>query len=119
MNSLYIINLKKFKTIDFEQVNHDEKLKIRMRGEDHEENEFYEFAVLYLKHCGKLVQEDEIESQAYSELVKLDSKIGIPAVDQLVCCLNYTTRWDIIKVDIFVLIYFCNKNHLRRSTLRK
>ena len=70
-----------------------------MRGEDHEENEFYGFAVLYLKHCGKLVQEDEIESQAYSELVKLDSKIGIPAVDQLVCCLNYTTRWDIIKVD--------------------
>ena len=41
---------------------------------------------------------DEIDKELYAELVKLDTRLGIRASEQLYKCLENTTRSDIIKV---------------------
>ena len=60
---------------------------------------FVGFAHIYLKQCcQKSEADDEIDIQVYTKLVKLDSKIGTTASEQLYWCLQYITRSDIIEV---------------------
>ena len=42
--------------------------------------------------------DEKIDKELYAELVKLDTRLGTKASDQLHKCLLYTTRSDIIKV---------------------
>ena len=56
------------------------------------------FAAYYLDQCGEAKSEDEIDIQVYTQLVEVDSRLGISAAEQLFACLCRTTRWDIIKV---------------------
>ena len=63
------------------------------------------FAHGYLHQCcQKSKSEDEIDIQVYNKLVKLDSKIGTTASEQLYWCLQCTTRSDIIEVLSMFLI---------------
>ena len=59
------------------------------------------FAHVYLWRCDK---DSEIENKAdievYNQLIKLDTRLGTTCSEQLFHCLLYTTRLDIIKVDI-------------------
>ena len=43
---------------------------------------------------------DIIDFEVYARLVDLDTKLGTCTAEQLFICLNYTTRWEIIKVEI-------------------
>ena len=66
----------------------------------------YGFAHAYLHQCDKKSKTgDEIDIQVYTKLVKLDSKIGTTASEQLYCCLHCTTRSDIIEVLPLFLIH--------------
>jgi len=57
------------------------------------------FASKYLKRLDKESRSDrEIDREIYSQLVKLDTRLGTRASDQLYKCLSHTTRSDIIKV---------------------
>ena len=47
---------------------------------------------------------DEINKEVYTKLVELDTRLGTKASKQLYECLYYTTRLDIIKVGIFLLM---------------
>ena len=81
---------KLFKIIDFDKVNEYESL----RKED-----YVGFAEVYLERCDKESKsDDEIDKEFYSKLVELDTRLGTTASEQLFGCLQYTTRWDIIKV---------------------
>ena len=51
----------------------------------------------------KFLDKDEINIQVYTKLVQLDSKLGTTSSEQLGCCLKYTTRSNIIKVQISCL----------------
>ena len=46
--------------------------------------------------------DDEIDKELYAELVKLDTRLGTRASEQLYKCLVLTTRSDIIKVRSFL-----------------
>ena len=79
-----------FQIIDFEQVD-----------------EFYAYwdknlagyANVYLRRCNEESKSnDEIDKELYAELVKLDTRLGTRASDQLYECLSHTTRSDIIEV---------------------
>ena len=60
------------------------------------------FAHAYLDKCDKELKSDnDIDIEVYNKLAQLDSKLGTTASEQLTCCLNLTTRSDIIKVLIF------------------
>ena len=64
------------------------------------------FAHGYLHQCDKKSKTgDEIDIQVYTKLVKLDSKIGTTALEQLYWCLQCTTRSDIIEVLSLFLIH--------------
>ena len=81
---------KKFKTIDFDQVNEFGHLK---------RTGFAGFAGIYLKRCDKESKSDgEIDIQVYTQLVELDSRLGTTAAEQLFVCVAYTQRLDLIKV---------------------
>ena len=57
------------------------------------------FAELYLNQCNKDSEIENIaDTQVYSKLVELDSRIGTTATKQLYECLRYTVRLDILKV---------------------
>ena len=57
------------------------------------------FADMYRKKCKKESKpNNEIDNELYAELVKLDTRLGKRASDQLYECLSHTTRSDIIKV---------------------
>ena len=57
------------------------------------------FAELYLNQCNKDSEIENIaDTQVYSKLVELDSRIGTTATKQLFECLRYTLRLDILKV---------------------
>ena len=57
------------------------------------------FADVYLWRCKEESKSnDEIDKELYAELVKLDTRLGIRASEQLYKCLENTTRSDIIKV---------------------
>ena len=80
-----------------EQVNEYERL--RKKG-------FVGFAQLLLqRYYVESKTDDEIDIQVYTKLVKLDSRLGTTASEQLAKCLKITTRSDIIKVLIFSLNY--------------
>ena len=48
--------------------------------------------------------DDQIDIQVYTRLVELDSRLGTTASEQLRWCVEFTSRSDIIKVKIIVLI---------------
>ena len=81
---------KKFKTIDFDQVNEFGHLK---------RTGFAGFAGIYLKRCDEESKsDDEIDIQVYTQLVELDSRLGTTAAEQLCHCVFRTQRLDLIKV---------------------
>ena len=60
--------------------------------------DFDGFADMYRKKCKKESKpNNEIDKELHAELVKLDSRLGTKAIDQLYKCLSRTTRSDIIK----------------------
>ena len=71
------------------------------------------FASVYLRRCNKESKSnDEIDKELYAELVKLDTRLGTRASDQLYECLSHTTRSDIIK-DIDKVKSFLRKKNLK------
>ena len=66
--------------------------------EELRKNGWIGFAHRYLKYDNKPKSDDDIDIQIYIELVELDSKLGTTASEQLLSCLEYTTRSDILKV---------------------
>ena len=77
---LKLQELKLIKIIDFEQVRQKKNIA---------------FAEVYLfQSCKK----DKIDIEVYTQLMALDSKLGATAAEQLLGCLFYTLRLDIIKV---------------------
>ena len=56
------------------------------------------FAEVYRKECEESKPNNEIDKELYAELVKLDTRLGTKASDQLHKCLLHTTRSDITKV---------------------
>ena len=60
---------------------------------------FIGYAEQFLDRCNKESKQDDRKNiKTYAKLVELDSKLGTIAAEQLFRCLQYTTRWDIIKV---------------------
>ena len=41
---------------------------------------------------------NEADATVYQRLVEIDTTLGTELSPQLLCCLSWTTRWDIIKV---------------------
>ena len=81
---------KIFQIIDFDKVNEYESL--RKKG-------YVGFAEVYLKRCDKESKsDDEIDKEIYTKLVKLDTRLGTTAGEQLFGCVFYTLNLDIIKV---------------------
>ena len=59
------------------------------------------FANVYLWRCDKDSKTENIaDIEVYRTLVELDSRLGTTCSEQLYKCLLYTTRSDIIKVEI-------------------
>ena len=57
------------------------------------------YADYYLKKCeNDSTMINEADATVYQKLVDIDSTLGTKLSDQLYWCLDYTTRWDIIKV---------------------
>ena len=57
------------------------------------------FAHFYLQRCKeKLQSDDEIDIQVYTRLVKLDARLGTTAAEQLLFCIRYSLRLELIKV---------------------
>ena len=57
------------------------------------------FAEFYLERCDKDSEIENIaDTQVYSKLVELDSRLGTTATEQLFECLRFTLRFDILKV---------------------
>ena len=57
------------------------------------------YADYYLVKCwnkSKMINEADVS--VYRQLVAIDSKLGTDASTQLLCCLSWTTRLDIIEV---------------------
>ena len=78
------------KTIDFEQVNDFGPLK---------KTDFVGFASEYLCRCkAESKSDEEIDIQVYTKLVELDSRLGTTAGEQLLHCVQFTQRFDLIKV---------------------
>ena len=62
---------------------------------------------MYLQRCMNeetMSADDNLDSQVYTQLIRLDSKLGTTPSEQLLKCLLLTTRWDIIKVIPNVLV---------------
>ena len=67
------------------------------------DTDFVGFASIYLEQFDEESKSnDEIDKEIYAELVKLDTRLGIRASEQLYKCLENTTRSDIIKVACFI-----------------
>ena len=63
------------------------------------------YADYYLMKCWndtKMI--NEADASVYRELVDIDSKLGTEIAIQLLCCLSWTTRWDIIEVRLSFFI---------------
>ena len=57
------------------------------------------FAHLYLaKQVKEFKTDDQIDAKLYTRLIKLDSKLGTSATEQLFWCLPYSLRLDLVKV---------------------
>ena len=88
-------SFKIFQIIDFEQVD-------EFYTEDWDTN-LAGFANVYLRgRYGQSRSDVEFDKELYAELVKLDTRLGTRASEQLYKCLYYTTRSDIIKVRSFL-----------------
>ena len=62
---------------------------------------WFGYANIYLDRCSRESKSDEkIDIQVYTKLVELDTRLGITTYEQLLGCLNHTTRLDIITVRI-------------------
>ena len=62
-------------------------------------DEYVGFADAYLRLFeAKLKSDNEIDVQAYSKLVELDSKLGTKAAEQLFMCIYYAPRLNLVKV---------------------
>ena len=70
------------------------------KGVDHrDEIDDEGYADYYLvKCCNETTKINEADASIYRQLVDIDSKLGTSISVQLLCCLSWTTRWDIIKV---------------------
>ena len=94
---IYLLSLlfwKIFKNIDFERVN-----EYQADYEILKKKGWIGFAEFYLHLCIKESQsDDQIDIQAYTKLVDLDAKLGTKALEQLILCMEWTTRSDVIKV---------------------
>ena len=55
------------------------------------------YAGCYLRKCVN-VKINEADAKVYQGLIDIDSKLGTEPSQQLWACLNWTSRWDIIKV---------------------
>ena len=84
--------------MDFEQIEEYERLRnLTWVG----------FAHVYLFRCNKVLKSNnEIDIELYTKLAQLDEKLGTTASEQLLECLRYTTRADIIKVIIKKIVVF-------------
>ena len=61
------------------------------------------YAEYYLERCwNKSKMINEADAKVYQRLVDIDTTLGTELSLQLYCCLGWTTRWDIIKVRIFL-----------------
>ena len=70
-------------------------------------NGFVGFAQIYLSNCTvEPKTDDEIDIHVYAKLVKLDTRLGTTASEQLDWCIERTTRSDIIKVKIIFVNLF-------------
>ena len=79
---------------DFEQVIDNDELQ-----ESERDLRWVGFAHLYLQRCKeKLQSDDKIDIQVYTRLVKLDTRLGTTAAEQLLFCIRYSLRLDLIKV---------------------
>ena len=63
------------------------------------------FAGFYLEQYVKFKSDNKIDIQVYTMLVKLDSRLGTTASEQLKKCLQLKTRSDIIKVYLSFFIH--------------
>ena len=64
-------------------------------------NKWVGFADLYLFQCQTQSKtDDDIDIQVYTELIKLDSKLGTTATNQLFNSVRYLLGLDFIKVRI-------------------
>ena len=82
--------------IDFDKLNEYEYLR---------KKNWVGFAEVYLNQCNqKSMSNDGIDKEVHSKLVELDTRLGTTASEQLFCCLQKTTRSDIIKVERFLLM---------------
>ena len=60
---------------------------------------FVGFAHVYLWRCDKESKSGHIaDAQLYKKLVELDTRLGTTASEQLLKCLFYSLRLDLIKV---------------------
>ena len=81
---------KLFKAIDFEQVTEYERIR---------EQGFFGFAGFYINRFNITVTSHEkIDIEIYQQLAKLDVRLGTTVSNQLMECLSWTTRSDIIEV---------------------
>ena len=76
--------LKIFKTINFDQVKQKKNIA---------------FAEIYLFQS---LKNNTFDIEVYKQLMALDSKLGATAAEQLLGCMFYTLRLDIIKVRIYL-----------------
>ena len=61
------------------------------------------FANYYLQQCDETlssltIKDDESDVHIYTKLVEVDSKLGTPAIHQLLRLLNHSLRLDLLKV---------------------
>ena len=66
-------------------------------------DDYVGFAEVYLERCEEQ-SNDGIDKEVYAKLAELDTRLGTTASEQLFCCLQKTTRSDIIKVERFLLM---------------
>ena len=78
-----------------DQVEHDDKLR---------ELGYVGYADYYLQECWN---ESELKNKAdvkiYKQLLEIDSKLGTTESEQLLGCLSYSSRKDLIEVWIIFL----------------
>ena len=88
---------------------------MREAGLDFEESKDYDwiiknasncgYAGFYLRNCwNDSIETNEADVEVYKRLVDIDTNLGTELHNQLLKCLYWTTRWDIIKVLNFLLM---------------
>ena len=102
MEDYFNERLKLVQIINFDKVN-EYNYEYDTQYERLLKNETVGFADVYLSQYNKESKSnDDIIKELYSELVKLDTRLGTTASEQLYKCLLNTTRLDIIQVGSFI-----------------